>query len=85
MTVDWTAVVIGQTVWLALALAAGLVVSTVRSIASAAGREQSTPLDWLAWTGIVGGTVFGVGTLLFWSLRVGWALHQGTLFMGSAG
>ena len=91
MSIDWSAVALGQTIFLAVALAAGLLGSMALSIASALGGNRRNggdaggPSEYFLWVGILPGSVYIGGTLLFWSLRVGWALHQGTLLVGSAG
>jgi hypothetical protein len=85
MNVDFTNVAVGTTVWLAVALVLGIVISTLISIASAAGRQMQGPLHWLYWFGTTGGTVFLAGVLLYWAVRVAWHLHEGTLFTGPAG
>ena len=91
MTIDWSAVALGQTLFLAVAVAVGLVCSVVLSIASALGGnrrhggEAGGPHEFVRWAGVFTAAIYLAGTLLFWSLRVGWAIHQGTLFTAAAG
>ncbi len=91
MSIDWSAMALGQTIFLGVAFALGITGSIILSVASALGGnrrhggEAGGPYEFFLWVGIFTGSIYIAGTVLFWTLRLGWAAHQGTLFTNAAG